>query len=103
MTDDTDLSDAIALIEREFPGWYWRACQCYLTRDFLIAPDPNSPTYQAIWRERGWCGPDQIQAQTFWDGVGIDLAEPVDRPWMDIALDAIAQVHAEIAEWRACQ
>jgi hypothetical protein len=86
------LDQAIARVNEELPGWWWKVGTCCISDDACIAPDFNSPIHG-----------DRLKAQFFPIEAGseLDIGFDVDqRPPGDVAgalLQALSDAKAYLA------
>lgn len=64
-----ELLQAVARLESELPGWWWRVGHCHVSSDASIGPDYNDPAHGARLHDE-W--PDEL----FDQGLHIDLPQP---------------------------
>ena len=65
-----ELLEAVARLERELPGWWWRVGHCHVSSDASIAPDYNDPVHQdRLYQE--WPDDDIMG-----EGFHVDLPQP---------------------------
>jgi hypothetical protein len=74
----TDLSAAVALLERVLPGWWWRVGTCCVSDDATIGPDYNSPVHGERLRREFPLTPHE-------DGCGGWLVDVDQRPPHSVA------------------
>ncbi len=74
----TDLSTAVALLERVLPGWWWRVGTCCVSDDATIGPDYNSPVHGERLRREFPLTPHE-------DGCGGWLVDADQRPPHSVA------------------
>lgn len=82
------LVEAIARLERELPGWWWRVGSCHVSSDATVAPDSEGPDA------------DLLDDRLFDEGFDCDLAQPSScgealNGAIDSALRARARAKAE--------
>lgn len=85
-----DLEATIAAFKAEFPGWYYRVCECQVSCDATIAPTAESVDSSRIPRDRRFDG-----------GFDADLPQPSTlaealREVMADAREAITQDNAKM-------
>lgn len=73
-----NVSDVIALIERDLPGFAWKVGTCCVSDDAWIVPDFNHPVHGPMFKRVFRF--DEIKPRSIWD-TGIDIdARPSGDP-----------------------
>ncbi len=62
-----DLVSALARLERELPGWWWRVGACHVSADATIGPDSAGPDAWLLY-----IGATRV----FDEGIDCDLKQP---------------------------
>lgn len=80
----SDLISAIARLERDLPGWWWRVGACHVSADATIGPDRIGPAAHLL------------QLRGFDEGFDCDIRQPASvaealNGAIDMALLAIAE------------
>jgi len=62
-----DLVTALARLERELPGWWWRVGACHVSADATIGPDSGGVDAWLLYLE---------ETRAFDEGIDCDLRQP---------------------------